>query len=92
MLRRQHHLNRRIIANLHCMPCRQRHLRQTDRPRVRQVTGPFEGKRLNHGVAHVGWDSAESHVHVEEPRGMTGKPARLEGDGAAADGPFCTVG
>lgn len=92
MLRRQNHLNRRIISNIHRMSRRQRHLRQTDRPRVRQVTGSLKGKRLDHGVAHVSWDGAEAHVHVDEARGMAGKPAWLEGDGAAADGPFCAVG
>lgn len=92
MLRRQNHLNRRIITHIHRMPRRQRHLRETDCPRIRQVTGPLEGKRLDHGVAHVGRDGAEAHVHVDEAGGVAWEPAGLEGDGAAADGPVGAVG
>lgn len=45
-----------------------------------------------HGVAVVKGLVAETHVDVEEGEGVAGEPARLDGDGAAFEGPFCAVG
>lgn len=66
MLRRLNHLDRRMVANLHIHIGRQRHLRETNRARVRLIGWARDGKRLHHGMAHVGRHRAQAHVDVDE--------------------------
>lgn len=73
-------------------PRGQRHLRQTKRPRVRIVGRSNNPKWFDHGIAHVGRDGAEAHVHVDEAFLVAGEPAGLDGDGTAGDGPFGSIG
>lgn len=92
MLSSQNQLNRRMIPSLNRPVRWQRHLRQTDGTRVRHVGRATDLKSLDHGVTHVGRDRAQAHVHVDEGRIVAGEPGGLEGDGAAANGPFGSVG
>lgn len=92
MLGRQHHLDRRIVANVHRPALRQRDLWETKGPRVGHVGRPGDLEGLDHGVAHVGRDGAQAHVHVDKRGFVAGEPGRLDGDGASLDGPFGSVG
>lgn len=91
MLRRQHHLDRRIITRAHTHIGRQRHLRHTDGTRVRVVGGTFDFKDREHGVTHVGRDGTPADVDVDEGRLMAAEPAWLHGDSTTGDGPFGAV-
>lgn len=66
MLRRLNQLDCRMIANLHIHIGRQRHLRETNRARIRLVGRARDGKRLHHGMAHVGRHRAQAHVDVDK--------------------------
>lgn len=85
--RRLNNLDRRIIARLNCRIYRQRHLWQTERSRVRIPARPHDLECRNHRVGHVDGDGAVAEIDIEEGSGVALKPAGLDGDGAAANGP-----
>lgn len=97
MNRRLHDLNRRIISYINRRICGQWHLRQTEGSRVRIFARADDLHDGGHGERHVlgtivGAIGAESEIKVEEGGGVTLKPAGLNGDGAAVDGPESAVG
>lgn len=91
MLRRQHHLNCRIITRAHTHIGRQWHLRHTDGAGVRVVGGTFDFKDREHGVTHVWGNGTPADVDVDEGRLMAAEPGRLKGDSTTGDGPFGAI-
>ena len=92
MLRRLNNLNRRILPHNRRIINRQRYLRDADTAIIRYVVGPHDAKDGLHGQGVVVGHGADAEVDVEEGVGVALEPARLEADGAAADGPFGAVG
>ena len=84
-------LKGRIVAHLHRRIRRKWQLRKAPSARVGVVRGSKELDTFHNHIGHVGWDSAEAHVDIDESGAVAGKPARLEGEGAAGDGPFRAV-
>jgi len=64
---------------------------QADRARVGLGRGANDLEGRNHDVRHVRWNCSQAQVHVDEGRGVALEPAWLDGDGAAADGPFGAI-
>jgi hypothetical protein len=90
---RLHHLDRRIVPNVRRgYSAREGYLREAEGARVGILRGADDLEDGHEGEGHVWWAvvgaaGAEAHVHVEEGCCMSLEPARLEGDGAALDGP-----
>lgn len=91
MLRRLHHLNGCIIAYLRRVIRRQGHLREAEAAVVLLVRRAEDLEDLLHGEGVVLWNGAFAQVDVEEGGGVAGEPAGLDADGAAGDGPQCSV-
>ncbi len=64
---------------------------QAECARVWVLCGPYDLEGRHHVEGHVEWDLAEADVDVEEGGGVALEPARLDGEGAALDGPFGAV-
>ena len=91
VLRRFDDLDGGVVANPGGVIHGEWHLRQAETAVVLQVVGSrdFEHRHHRHGVVsrHV----AVPQIDVEECGGVTGKPARLDPDGAAGDGPLGAI-
>ena len=92
MHRRLDDLNGCLVAGLNGGVGREGHLRQTDGAWVGVPGGADDLEGRHHVEGHVERDLAEAHVDVEEGGGVALEPAGLDGDGAAADGPFGSIG
>lgn len=86
-----HDLYRRQITLLGRHTSRQRHLWQAERPLVLLVRGPRQLKPGHHDHGVVLRRLAKAKVDVHERRLVSRVPARLDGEGAAADGPVGSV-
>ncbi len=92
-------LNGGLVTGLDVGTDGEGHLGEADGARVGVVGRAEDLKGLDHGVAHVGGTAvdvdalvgAEAKVDLHKGREMAAEPTRLEGNGAAADGPVGTV-
>ena len=85
-------LYRRIVPFVHSDVGRKRHLRHAEfLARVGFIIGARDLPHLLHGQRVVAGHGAKAQVDVEEGGAMAGEPARLEGDGAAVNGPVGSV-
>lgn len=87
MLRRLDDLDGGVVPNVGREIGRQRHLRKAPAALVLLIAGTRDLEDWQHGEGVVEWDGACAEVDVEEGGRVAGKPAGLDADGAAGDGP-----
>lgn len=85
-----------VITRLNGHVLWQRQLREADGARVRVIAGTEDLKWVYDRKGHVdrtpiGTLGAETHIDVDEGRGMTPEPTGLEGKGATCGWPVGTV-